>query len=883
VDTPAELTAVTGPVAPRTPDERALAEIWAEVLGVTEIGMHDDFFDLGGDSIMVFRVVTAARKAGIARTVRQALTHRTIAGLVALDQPSTEAPGPIDPAAPAPLTPTFRRFLDRPIRHDHHNQAMLLDWPTTPDQARLGSALRELVSRHDALRYRLTPAGWHTGEDTGPGPLRLVDLTGTTDRDAALTMVADELHTGLDIADGPLFAAALCTGDSVSQLLLVAHHIVVDAVSWTILLDDLAELYRDPTAPRPAGGTGYREWAQLLARHTGTDRFVEDAAYWLPSRPAPARLPVDDPTGTDTEADAVAVHTELSTEDTEALLRSAPTSIGCRIDELLVVAIAGALARWAGGDHVLLDIEGHGREPIIDGADLGRTVGWFTSVHPLWLHLPAGVLRRRAAAVRDQIRAVPDHGIGYGLARYLHPTLGRELAGRPAAEVIVTHHGRRTGPAVGAEEVPFTVQPNAPGATRHPDSRRSHPLAVDTTIVDGRVEIRWTYAGARYRVDTIASLADDCLAELRALAALSREPATPRAETDPSTLAERLIPYGPALLLPMVRNRVPGLSIARLDGGVVVDAWGHGDTGGPDPAPITTSTLFPACSVSKFVTALGVLRLVQDGRLDLDRDINDQLRSWQLPAEDGLTGPVTLRQVLGHVAGLSEFRHPGYRRGAVLPSLADILSGAKPANTPAVRRERPAGGEFRYSCGNFTVIQQLVVDVVGLPFAEAMRQLVLDPLGMADSGFDHDLPERRPPGEVAHGHDADGQPIAGGWWVFPEQASSGFWCTATDLAKVSAEVVRAAAGDGAVFLRRELAVEMVTPQTESYGLGTAVSRGADTHWFGHPGDKKSHQCFTATDLHTGDGLVVLANIGGDAPLTANLLHDLGVRVRYLIG
>jgi CubicO group peptidase (beta-lactamase class C family) len=332
----------------------------------------------------------------------------------------------------------------------------------------------------------------------------------------------------------------------------------------------------------------------------------------------------------------------------------------------------------------------------------------------------------------------------------------------------------------------------------------------------------------------------------------------------------------------MARHRVPGLSVARLEGGEVVEAWGHGDTGGPEPAPVTASTLFPACSVSKFVTALGVMRLVQDGRVDLDRDVNEQLRSWRLPDTDGLTGPVTLRHVLGHVAGLAEFRHPGYRRGAPLPTLPQILDGAKPANTPAVRRERPAGGEFRYSCGNFSVIQQLVADVTGLPFAQAMRELVLDPLGMSASGFTQDLPERRP-GEVAHGHDADGRPIAGGWWVFPEQASSGFWCTATDLAAVSREIVRAAAGEGAVFLSREVAAEMVTPLTESYGLGTAVSRDGATHWFGHPGDKKSHQCFTATDLHTGDGLVVLANIGGDAPLTAGLLHELGVRIRYLIG
>jgi CubicO group peptidase (beta-lactamase class C family) len=159
-----------------------------------------------------------------------------------------------------------------------------------------------------------------------------------------------------------------------------------------------------------------------------------------------------------------------------------------------------------------------------------------------------------------------------------------------------------------------------------------------------------------------------------------------------------------------------------------------------------------------------------------------------------------------------------------------------------------------------------------------MRALVLDPLGMRDSGYGPELPA----GQVALGHLADGSPYSDGWRVFPELAASGLWCTPADLAKVSVEIARAAGGDRPVFLDRELARAMITPTSEEYGLGATVAREADAYWFGHPGDALPHQCFTATDLHSGTGLVVMANIGGDAPLLADLLNELGVHIRYLI-
>ncbi len=541
---------------------------------------------------------------------------------------------------------------------------------------------------------------------------------------------------------------------------------------------------------------------------------------------------------------------------------------------MLLGAVAYALSRWTGADGATVDLEGHGREPLSDDVDLDRTVGWFTAVHPIHLHLPAsGGPARRAAAVREQLRAVPHRGVSYGLARYLREDTAAVLAARPAAQVIVTHHGQRSGHP--DPRALFDATTDTPGTLRGPENRRPYLIAVDTAVVDRRAVVSWTYSGAVHDRATIERVMGLCVDELEALAGLCRlGSGAPQARR--GVLADRLFPHAPAVVTPMARHRAPGAGIALIADGELVSAWGEGVTGGAGSAPVTAETIFQACSVSKHVTALGVMRLVQEGRLDLDLDIGRYLTSWR-PPERG----ITLRQVLSHTAGLSVFRHPGYRRGSRVPELRQLLDGVPPANTPRIRSERPPGSECRYSCGNYSVVEQVVVDVTGLPFAEAMRSLVLGPLGMADSGYEQDLPDARP-GRVAHGHLSDGTPYDGGWRVFPELASSGLWSTPGDLARVSLEVFRAATGAGGVFLAQELATEMVTPVDSGYGLGTTTVRDQDAHWFGHPGDKHSHQTLLATDLRSGDGLVAMFNIGGDAPVHADLLNELGVHLRYVI-
>jgi CubicO group peptidase (beta-lactamase class C family) len=373
-----------------------------------------------------------------------------------------------------------------------------------------------------------------------------------------------------------------------------------------------------------------------------------------------------------------------------------------------------------------------------------------------------------------------------------------------------------------------------------------------------------TYSSALHDRATIERVADHCLAELRALA---RRHGTESGTQLGRRLTERLFPHSPALVVPMGRHRAPGAGVALISDGERVASWGEGTTSG-EPA-----TIFQCCSVSKHVTTTGVLRLVQRGDLELDENVAAYLTSWRLPDDE----PVTLRQLLDHTAGLlSGVTSSGYLeqpRGTTA-DLRPMLDG--------LVRDRPPGAGFRYSNAHFAVIQQVVTDVTGLPFATAMRQLVLEPLGMADSGFEHDFPESRVD-RAASGHLAGGEADPAGWSLVPDIASSGLWSTPGDLAALEVAILRAATGVDTGFLAHELALAMVTPSAGGrYGLGTTISQKSGPCWFGHPGDRHTYQAFTAVDLHSGAGLVVLANIGGEAPFLADVANELGLDIDYRV-
>ncbi|MEY2518836.1 MAG: hypothetical protein QOF24_595, partial [Verrucomicrobiota bacterium] len=286
----------------------------------------------------------------------------------------------------------------------------------------------------------------------------------------------------------------------------------------------------------------------------------------------------------------------------------------------------------------------------------------------------------------------------------------------------------------------------------------------------------------------------------------------------------------------MKKRGITGLSLAIIDGGTIVREQGYGFTDKSGRTPVIASTLFQAGSVSKPVAALGALHLVDKGLLSLDEDVNTKLRTWTVPRNKFTDAHiVTLRLLLSHSAGMTVHGFPGYRVGAPLPTLIQVLNGEKPASTAAIRVNQIPGSQWKYSGGGYVVMQQMVLDVTGKPFPRFMDETVLKPLGMSSSTYAQPLPEEMAP-KAAKGYGGIfGQSVNGGWHLYPEMAPAGLWTTAGDLARFAIGIQNSVAGHSNPVISQSLTRQMLTVEQMNYGLGLGLRGNGRTLRFGHDG------------------------------------------------
>ncbi|WP_437832128.1 amino acid adenylation domain-containing protein [Sorangium sp. So ce1153] len=529
---PAPVEAAGAALGPRTQAEAALAGIWAELLGRPAVGVQENFFELGGDSILALQVVSRARAAGLSLTPRQIFQHQTVADLAAVAAPASAPVAEAELTGDAPLTPIQRWFFELGGPNPHHwNQTVLLELRQRVSFEALTAAVQATAEHHGALRLRFTREadGWrqrHGGSAAeAVARVELVDLADlpAEAQPAALARAAGEHQARLDLAEGPLLRAVLFElgPDRPGRLLLIAHHLVVDAVSWRILIEDLQTAYQQhhggEAIQLPDETLSYGAWARRLCAHARSEEVARQAEAWLAASRPTAALPADDPAGGSLEAETVYLTQFLGADDTRALLQATP-AYRMRVDEVLLAAFAGALARWTGDPAVLIDLEGHGRDAL-DDLDLSRTVGWFTSIYPVRLEVPAGAAPDGALkATKEQLRAVPRGGASYGVLRYLgEDERAARLRERAAPQVSFNYLGQWDD--LFASSALFAHAEGDVGRDHDPRAPRGYELEVDAAIVGGRLRVMWNYSGARYRPETMARLSEDFAARLRALVA----------------------------------------------------------------------------------------------------------------------------------------------------------------------------------------------------------------------------------------------------------------------------------------------------------------------------------------------------------------------------
>ncbi|MEW5928183.1 MAG: non-ribosomal peptide synthase/polyketide synthase, partial [Gemmatimonadota bacterium] len=527
------------PAPPRTPVEAALAGVWAEVLRVERVGVHDNFFESGGDSILAIQVVARAARAGVRVTPRQVFQHQTVAELAAAAgtaAPASAEQGPVVGAVP--LTPIQGWLLEQGLPDPHHyNQAVLLAPREALDAALLARAVAALEAHHDALRLRFTRGAGGWSQESGPAggrtPFSVLDLAGVRaeERAARIEEAAAALQAGLDLARGPVFRVGLmeCGAGEPQRLMMVVHHLAVDGVSWRVLLEDLESACRQLRAGEPVRfppkSTSFREWAERLAGYARSEKLAAEMPYWTdPRRLEAARVPTDRD-GPNPESGTGTVTVRLTAEETRALLHDAPAAYRTRVDDFLLAALARALAAWTGGRRVLVNLEGHGREELFAGVDLSRTVGWFTSLVPVLLETdPAHGLGEALRSVKEQLRAVPERGVGHGVLRWLHPdaAVRGRLAAAPAPEVLFNYLGQLDG-AVGGDSL-FGPAGESRGPDRGPRGPRGHRVEVTGMVFGGELRMDWMYGREVHDRATVERVAERFAAELRSLVAHCREP-----------------------------------------------------------------------------------------------------------------------------------------------------------------------------------------------------------------------------------------------------------------------------------------------------------------------------------------------------------------------
>jgi non-ribosomal peptide synthase protein (TIGR01720 family) len=516
--------------APRTDAERSLTRIWQDVLGIELIGIHDNYYELGGDSVGGIQVVAKANQVGLALSIKHILQHQTIAELasVASSAARIEAEqGAV--TGPVLLTPIQHWFFERQFAAPHHyNQSVLLEEVRPLDVARVRDVLTRLEAHHDALRSRFTrdESGWRqiVAEPGAEAVVRQVDLRVVPDGEvaAAIEAAAAESQGALDLSRGPLLQATRFDlgAHRPGRWLVCIHHLAVDNLSWRFLLEDFEAIYqslgRGERVTLPPKTVSFKEWSARLNEHARSEVVTSELDHWLSVGEAGAApLTRDVPDGGNTYGSKDTVSSSLTAAETHLLLDDARKAWNARVDELLLTATAQAFSRWSGRPALLLELEGHGREEFIEGIDVSRTAGWFTTMYPVALQLRPGARPGDAIrTVKEQLRAIPNNGMNFGLLRYLNPESGKRLARLPHAEIVFLYLGTADQAEPGSSL--FKQAAESRGPAHAPANERPHLMELAAGVAVDQLTVSLTFGG-KHRRETAQALVTGLVKSLRVL------------------------------------------------------------------------------------------------------------------------------------------------------------------------------------------------------------------------------------------------------------------------------------------------------------------------------------------------------------------------------
>lgn len=528
-------------VAPNTPQEETLATIWAEILGLERVSIDDNFFQLGGDSIISIQVISKANQMGLQLTPQQLFEYPTIAQLAAVaktrESIKTET-GPV--IGEAPLTPIQHWFFAQELADSHHwNQSVFLEIKQGLDFQVLEKVVKQLLEHHDVLRqhFEETEQGWQQ-VNVPPDervPVSRIDLSGelATNQEETIASIEAELQASLNLSSGPLIKVAYFDlgQDTPGKLLIIIHHLVVDGVSWRVLLEDMQTAYQQLSQGEeeinlPIKTTSFKRWAEKLNEFADSSDVLKELEYWQSQTPNPIiSLPTDfsfsQEQTANTLASARTISVLLTPQETQDLLQEVPKAYNTQINDVLLTALVQSYCQWTKGNSLYLTLEGHGREDIFSDVNLSRTIGWFTTHFPVLLSLesassPGDALK----TIKEQLRRIPKNGMNYGLLKYINKN--SPFKSTPQPELKFNYLGQFN--QVFQETSIFQPTSRKTKLDRSQRGSRSYLLEIDGLVGNGQFKFNWTYSQDIHDSNTIESFAENFTQALRNIIAHCQNP-----------------------------------------------------------------------------------------------------------------------------------------------------------------------------------------------------------------------------------------------------------------------------------------------------------------------------------------------------------------------
>lgn len=507
--------------APATEEESQLAQVWSEVLGIERLSVTDNFFSVGGDSIKSIQIGSRLRDSGYEVTVQDIFTHQTIRQLASNLKKLVSVSDQSVVEGISALNPTQRWFFEGPAKQKHHfNQSVLLNFPDGLSRDTAERIFRELQLHHDALRMVISKEEGHWQQENKgsdfPVSITERDLRGANDAEERLLEVSEKIQSGIDLKQGPLMKLGLFHMQDGSRLLIVIHHAVVDGLSWRILFQDMASLYAQNQEGLPFSlplkTDSYLSWPAKLQDYTETNAFRKASAYWEAFSNHNHIFPHRDVlNGADSQKGIARASFQLDRAFTGKLLAEVNVPFHTQINDILLAALLLAFKEQYGQDSLMIDLEGHGRQPVHNQVNISRTVGWFTSIYPVLLSGKEDKLTSMIKQVKETLRKVPNHGFDYLLYRYLTPQAGTIT---DSAHIIFNYLGQFD---TDMEGKPFELATEAHGHNQANDEPARYDWDISGLIKEGQLEMTLSYPGRHYHADTVQSFMHHYGATLKSL------------------------------------------------------------------------------------------------------------------------------------------------------------------------------------------------------------------------------------------------------------------------------------------------------------------------------------------------------------------------------